>query len=150
MKIPAEPPIGHVIAYEYLWSSKAKRQEDGEKTYPTALLLAKKDEFGATIVYALGISHMPPAAPRRALQVPPKLCRHIGLDDRPQWIYTDELNLFVWPGPDLRPAQWISQKRLVEDTCVLGPLPTDWFERVKQHFAESYRLRQLAVTKRSD
>lgn len=150
MKIPAEPPIGYLVAYEYLWSSKAKRREDGEKTYPTALLLAKKDEFGATIVYALGISHMPPHGDRRALQVPPKLCRHIGLDDRPQWIYTDELNLFVWPGPDLRPAQWISRKRLVEDTCVLGPLPQDWFEVVKQHFAESYRLRQLALTKRTD
>jgi len=150
MKIPAEPPIGHVVAYEYLWSSKAGRRQDGEKTYPTALLLAKKDEFGSTIVYALGISHMKPQAGRRALQVPEKLCRHIGLDDRPQWIYTDELNLFVWPGPDLRPAQWISRKRLVENTCVLGALPRDWFELVKQHFAESYRLRQLTPTKRTE
>ncbi|THV23841.1 growth inhibitor PemK [Peteryoungia ipomoeae] len=150
MKIPAEPPIGHVVAYEYLWSSKAGRRQDGEKTYPTALLLAKKDEFGSTIVYALGISHMKPQAGRRALQVPEKLCRHIGLDDRPQWIYTDELNLFVWPRPDLRPAQWISRKRLVEDTCVLGALPRDWFDLVKQHFAESYRLRQLAPTKRTE
>ncbi|QLF69296.1 hypothetical protein FE840_006940 [Peteryoungia desertarenae] len=148
MKIPSEPPIGHVIAYEYLWSSKARYRADGEKTYPTALLLAKTDEFGATLVYALGISHMVPPEGRRALRVPAKLCRHLGLDDRPQWIYTDELNLFVWPGPDLRPAQWISRRPLVENTCVLGALPKDWFEEVKQHFAESYRLRQLALTKR--
>jgi hypothetical protein len=66
MKIPAEPPIGYVVAHEYLWSSKAKQRQDGEKTYPTALLLAKKDEFGATIVYALGISHMAPPDGRRA------------------------------------------------------------------------------------
>ena len=149
MKVPTAPPIGHVIAYEYLWASQSKRRDDGGKTYPTALLLAKKDDFGATIVYALGISHMPPPDGRRALEVPPKLCRHIGLDDRPQWIYTDELNLFVWPGPDLRPAQWISKKPLVEDTCVLGALPRDWFELVKQHFSESYRLRQLAAIKRT-
>jgi hypothetical protein len=149
MKIPAKPPIGHIIAYEYLWSSKARRRQDGEKTYPTALILAKNDEFGSTIVYALGISHMQPPDGRRALEVPPKLRRHLGLDTEPQWLYTDEVNLFVWPGPDLRPAQWISRKGPIADTCVLGALPGDWFAEVKRHFAESYRLKHLQITKRT-
>lgn len=149
MKIPAKPPVGHLVAYEYLWASKARRREDGEKVYPTALILSKKDEFGHTIVYALGVSHMRPPEGRRALEVPPKLCRWIGLDDRRQWIYTDELNVFVWPGVDLRPAHWISRRHVVEDSCVLGPLPDDWFERVKQHLLESHAMRVVRVTKRS-
>lgn len=149
MKIPAVPPVGHVVAYEYLWSSKAGKRQDGEKVYPTALILAARDELGATIVYALGISHMTPPEGRRALEVPPKLRRHLGLDARAQWIYTDEINVFVWPGPDLRPAQWISRKPIVENTCVLGALPQDWFEQVKSHFLESYKLDRVRPVKRA-
>ncbi len=149
MKIPAAPPIGHIVAYEYLWQSKASKREDGEKTYPTALLMGKRAEAGgSTLVYALGISHMKPPADRRALEVPAKLRRWIGLDDQPQWIYTDEVNVFVWPGPDLRPAQWISQRPLVEDTCVLGPLPSDWFADVQRHFYESYQMKSMRIVKR--
>lgn len=149
MKIPPRPPIGHVVAYEYLWASKAGRREDGEKTYPTALILARKDDFGFVLTYALGISHMQPRAGQRALEVPAKLRRRIGLDAERQWIYTDEVNVFVWPGPDLRPARWISQHPVATDGCVLGALPVDWFEDVKRHFAESYRLRHLQITKRT-
>ena len=149
MKIPARPPIGHVVAYEYLWSSKAGKRQDGAKTYPTALILSTRDELGSTLVYALGISHMRPPDGRRALDVPAKLRRHIGLDAEPQWIYTDEVNVFVWPGPDLRPAQWISRRPVVEDTCVLGALPSDWFETVKSHFAERYRRDRMRLTKRT-
>lgn len=150
MKVPATPPVGHLIAYEYLWSSKARRRQDGEKVYPTALILSRQDEFGATIVYALGISHMKPQNGRRALEIPPRLRRHLGLDAEPQWIYTDEVNVFVWPGPDLRPAHWLSTRELVEDSCVIGPLPDDWFALVKRHFAESYGLKRLNVTKRTE
>ncbi len=149
MKIPVLPPVGHVVAYEYLWSSKARKRQDGEKVYPTALILSTRDELGSTVAYALGISHMPPREGRRALEVPAKLRRHIGLDAEPQWIYTDEVNVFVWPGPDLRPAQWISQRPIVEDTCVLGALPQDWFDQVKNHFLESYKLDRMRLTKRT-
>ncbi len=141
--------MGHVVAYEYLWLSKARQRQDGEKVYPAALILSKAAQFNSKLVYALGISHMPPSTGRRALEVPPKLRRWIGLDREPQWIYTDEVNVFVWPGPDLRPAQWISTRDILEDTCVLGALPDDWFATVKQHFLESYEKRLLRLVKRS-
>lgn len=150
MRIPPAPPVGHVVAYEYLWSSKADRREDGEKVYPTALILAKSMEFGSPLVYALGISHKPPNPTERALEVPRKMARWLGLDDRPQWLYTNELNIFVWPGPDLRPATWISSRKLQHGSCVLGPLPQDWFEEVKRDFLESARLQRLKVTKQLD
>lgn len=149
MKIPKEPPIGNIVAYEYLWHSKVKSREDGAKVYPTALILSKAVDFGSQAVYALGISHMEPPPNRRALEVPPKLRRWIGLDNDPQWIYTDEVNIFTWPGPDLRPAQWISQRELQEDTCVLGVLPYDWYSTVAKHLAESYRMGMVRVVKRT-
>jgi hypothetical protein len=75
MKIPSEPPIGSLIAYEYFWYSQAAKREDGEKTYPTALILAKSWEFSSTLVH-------------RQAGVCWK-CRR-----------NDEVNIFVWPGPD--------------------------------------------------
>jgi hypothetical protein len=148
MKIPSEPPVGNLIAYEYLSHSQATRREDGAKTYPTALLLARSWEFSSTLVYALGISHMPPSG-RQALEVPAKLRRWIGLDERPQWIYTDEVNVFVWPGPDLRPARYISRRPVDAETCILGPLPNDWFAEVQRHFRQSYEMRVVNVVKRT-
>ena len=83
------------------------------------------------------------------MQVPPKLKRYLGLDDEPSWIYTDQLNIFVWPGPDLRPGEWLSTRPAASGTCVISPLPTDWFEEVKEHLAESYRLRMVETVKRT-
>jgi len=77
------------------------------------------------------------------------LRRWIGLDDRPQWIYTDEVNVFVWPGPDLRPASYITRRPVSAETCILGPLPDDWFAEVQRHFRQSYEMRVVNVVKRT-
>jgi hypothetical protein len=150
MKIPSLPPVGHIIAYEYLWLSQAGRRDDGKKAYPAAIILAREDVGPAPITYALGISHSPPTSEQRAIQVPPKLKRWLGLDAEPSWIYTSEVNIFVWPGPDLRPADQLSSRPDARDTCVIGHLPDDWFAMVLEHVAESYRLENMAAVKRSE
>lgn len=150
MKIPPEPPVGHVIAYEYLWASQADSREDGRKTYPAAIILSQQNAGPAPITYALGISHTPPIPGRRALQVPPKLKRWLGLDTESSWIYTDEINIFVWPGPDLCPADRLSHLPQAKGTCVIGPLPDDWFRTVLDHVAESYELQKMHAVKRSE
>lgn len=150
MKIPAQPPIGHVIAYEYLWRSQRASREDGAKTYPAALILARNDQGPAPLVYALGISHKPPLPRERAIQIPAKLKRWLGLDEETSWIYTDQLNVFVWPGPDLRPASRLSHRPDIGDGCVIAPLPQDWFDLVKRHLEESRQLGKLAAIKRSE
>lgn len=150
MRIPSTPPVGHVIAYEYLWLSQAERRDDGEKTYPAAIILARDDIGPAPITYVLGISHTAPRPNQRALLVPPKLKRWLGLDAQPSWIYTSELNVFVWPGPDLRPAEHLSSRPDTRHTCVIGQLPDDWFALVLEHVAESYRLQNMTSVKRSE
>jgi hypothetical protein len=42
MRIPDEPPIGNLVAYEYLWLSQKDTREDGAKVYPVALIFAKR------------------------------------------------------------------------------------------------------------
>ncbi len=140
MKVPLAPPVGHVIAYEYLWHSKVGTREEGEKTYPAAVVLARDDIGPTPVAYVLGISHTPPRSGRRALVVPPKLKRHLGLDDAPSWLYTDELNVFAWPGPDIRPAEYLSILPMARGSCIIGQLPSDWFKQVKDHLVESYAL----------
>lgn len=99
--------MGHVISYEYLWKSGAGETKDGRAAYPAAVILARDDLGPSPVAYVLGISHSPPRQDDRAMPVPPKLKRYLGLDDAPSWIYTDQLNVFVWPGPDLRPGEWL-------------------------------------------
>ena len=140
MRIPAKPPVGHLIAYEYLWFSQAETRGDGARAYPTAVIMARDDWGPISIAYALAISHSPPRKADRALPVPPKLKRHLGLDSEPSWIYTDQINVFGWPGPDLRPADQLSTLPAARDACTIGALPRDWFEQVKQHLEESLKL----------
>jgi hypothetical protein len=149
MQVPRQPPVGHLIAYEYLWQSQAAAREDGAKVYPAAIVLARKTVGSASIAYAVGISHKPPAAGERALEVPRKLKRWLGLDGGRSWAYTDQVNVFVWPGPDLRPADWLSSRPEARDTCVIGALPRDWFQTLLDHVAESHALKQARTVKRS-
>jgi hypothetical protein len=149
VRIPDKPPVGHLIAYEYLWSSQNDSREDGAKTYPAAVVMARDDLAPVPLAYVLGVSHKPPKESERALEVPAKLKRHLGLDDKPTWIYTDQINVFSWPGPDLRPAEALSTTPGVRGGCIIGPLPTDWFESVKAHLAESHRLKMVDPVRRS-
>ena len=70
MHIPDEPPIGNLVAYEYLWLSQHSMREDGAKVYPVALIFAKKIIASATLAYAVGMSHKPPDASEKAIEVP--------------------------------------------------------------------------------
>lgn len=149
MRIPAKPPVGCLIAYEYLWRSQAGHREDGAKTYPAAIVIARHNFGPVSIAYAVALSHSPPREMDRALPVPPKLKRHLGLDAEPSWIYTDQINVFGWPGPDLRPADHLSSLPGARDGCVIGPLPADWFNEVKQHLEESIRLGLVKLMQRT-
>lgn len=138
-----------MISYEYLWNSQADQTEEGRTAYPAAVVISRDDVGPTPIAYVLGISHSEPKAGDRAIPVPLKLKRYLGLDDEPSWIYTDQMNVFGWPGPDLRPGEWLSTRPAAAGTCVISPLPTDWFEEVKEHLAESYRLKKVKAIKRT-
>lgn len=96
------PQVGLVIRYNYLWRDEQRRgRDEGIKDRPTVIvLLVVTDEL--TKVAAHAITHSVPDHPADAVPLPPATARRLGLDDRPHWIVTAELNLFEWPGPDLR------------------------------------------------
>lgn len=103
MPLPTPEP-GLVLSYEFLWSDEAERgQEEGDKRRPSVVVLATKTEKGQTSVTVAPITHSQPREGTNAIEVPPKVKEHLGLDSKPSWIICDELNEFVWPGVDLYP-----------------------------------------------
>lgn len=50
------------------------------------------------------MTHSPPTGDTVAIEVPAPVCDHLRLDFQRSWIVTSEVNVFIWPGPDLRPA----------------------------------------------
>ncbi len=65
-------------------------------------VLAALDEDGETQVLVVPVTHSLPADVAGALELPPSVMRHLGLDSERSWIVLSESNLFDWPGPDLR------------------------------------------------
>jgi hypothetical protein len=138
MALP-EPAPGLVICYSYLWHDEHKAGvEEGRKDRPCAIVVARIDADGDTALWVAPITHSKPDDPYAVLLTPTVKLR-LGLDEQPSWIVTDELNQFIWPGPDLRP---IARDR--RDTFAWGFLPVDVFAAVKRGvIANARRLRTV-------
>lgn len=103
MPLPA-PEAGLVICYEFLWSDEAASGEtEGAKKRPTVIVIAAKNQSGRTVTVVAPITHSPPHDPALAVEIPPRVKQHLGLDDQRSWVIVDELNEFVWPGLDIYP-----------------------------------------------
>ena len=104
MPLP-KPEPGLVFGYRYLWAREADcGVTDDLKDRPCAIVLTKELVNAQLIVTAVPITHTPPENPDLALEIPPRVKAHLGLDDAPSWIILSEYNAFIWPGPDLAPV----------------------------------------------
>ena len=145
MALPRPEP-GLVISYAYLWRHEHRRgREEGEKARPCAIVLATTREGEDIVVTVAPITHRPPDDPTTAIALPAKIKRHLGLDNDPSWIMADEVNRFIWPGPDLRTVSRAQPARFH-----YGFLPEDVFNALRRKIVALYRARRLAVTPRSE
>jgi hypothetical protein len=128
MAIPSPEP-GLVINYAYLWRDEyLAGREEGRKDRPSVIILAvRRKADGATVVTVLPITHSAPRDPKAAVEIPQRVKKHLGLDDRRSWIVVTEGNEFVWPGYDLR-------KVVGSDDYAFGFLPPRLFNRVLEAF----------------
>ena len=100
---PAEP--GLVISYAFLWSHEHDHGDaEGRKRRPCAVVLAIRTEAGRVTATVAPITHSPPRDADAAVEIPPRVKDHLGLDAARSWIILDELNEFVWPGVDIYPV----------------------------------------------
>ena len=95
-----------MFRYEYVWKRQATvGQSVGEKERSACVVLAITGASGDQRVLIAPITTQPPDSGEPALAIPPKVKRHLGLDDdRPSWIILGEANIDAWPSPDMRPV----------------------------------------------
>jgi hypothetical protein len=141
-----KPEPGLVIGYSYLWKREALGgQEEGRKDRPCAIILVVHEPAdGRPRVVVAPISHQPPVDPALALELPQNVKQALGLDWARSWVHF-EVNRFLWPGPDLRPASRGEPGRFV-----YGHLPPKLFARIVSRIAELATARRLGTTARTD
>jgi mRNA-degrading endonuclease toxin of MazEF toxin-antitoxin module len=145
MPLPRPAP-GLVISYAYLWRHDHRRgSQEGSRERPCAIVLATEDEADAVVVTVAPITHSSPADVALAVALPAKAKRHLGLDDERSWIMADEVNRFIWPGPDLRPISRADPGRFD-----YGFLPVDIFDALRRKIVALYNAHRLTVTRRSE
>ena len=140
------PEAGLVISYSYLWSDEAEAGHvEGRKTRPCAIVLAVQQADGkAPVVTVVPVTHSRPSNSVAAVEIPPTVKPHLGLDDQPSWIVLDEFNVFTWPGYDLRPVPGHAHRHYY------GLLPPKLFEQIVSKFSELRRRGQASQTLRDD
>ena len=68
--------------------------------------------------------------PNVAVEIPLRVKEHLGLDSERSWVILEEINIFTWPGFDLRPI------KKSDSRVDYGLLPPKLFERLIEKFRE--------------
>jgi hypothetical protein len=135
-----------VIGFSYLWAREHQQgAEEGRKDRPCAIVAAQQIVAGREVVTVVPITHVPPADPAEAIELPATLKTHLGMDDERSWVIVTETNDFLWPGPDLRPIPGSVPPRID-----YGMLPPRFFAVLRDRILQARRERKLAAVPRSD
>lgn len=145
MALP-EPQPGLVIRYAYLRRDEAKKgREEGSKDHPCVVVLSVRDRGGDSIVTVAPVTHGPPPASGNAVDIPPATKQRLGLDHLPSWIVTDDLNEFIWPGPDIRPVPGRPR-----GTFAYGFIPAGLYQAVRQAIIGHVRTHAVRPVRRDE
>ena len=139
MKIP-KPDNGLVINYSFLWNDELKQGKiEGRKDRPCAVVITMKSNK----VAVLAITHSQPKPNTRAFELPQHIKKDLGLDSERSWVITSEVNIFDWPGFDLRPIK-------NKDSVVYGKLPTTVLKKLTVIVQERIQGQQIKITNRNE
>ena len=136
MAIP-DPEVGLVIHFNYLWKREhTDGRENGRYARPCAIVLAqRRDADGSVVVMVAPITHSAPHPDSSAIELPPALKRHLGLDEERSWVVVDEVNEFVWPGHDLEPN--------AAGEFAYGVVPDRFFQKIKTKLLDNAKAGRL-------
>lgn len=106
------------------------------------VVVARIERKTGTLLLVAPVTHTPPSPGDAAIEIPARVKKQLGLDEAQSWVVVNELNRFVWPGPDVRLVPG-------SGTPFYDALP-DWlFERVRQGVLDHNAANKLRVTKRT-
>jgi hypothetical protein len=96
------PEPGLVIPFHYLWRREHEAgEESGRKARPCVVVVAVVRGPGDRLRVAVSpVTSRDPGETRAAVEIPPRVKRHLGLDAVRSWVICDEHNEFDWPGLD--------------------------------------------------
>jgi hypothetical protein len=135
-----------VISYSYLWRAEYEQgQEEGVKDRPCAVILMVKDAAGETVVTVVPITRNPPRHRGDGVEIPLAVKRRLGLDEARSWAIVNEVNRFVWPGPDLRPVTRGDPERFE-----YGLLPPSLFRQIRDRLVAAAAAQRLQTFPRSE
>jgi hypothetical protein len=135
-----------VIAYSYLWAHEHRQgAEEGRKDRPCAIIAARQVIEGREVVTVIPITHAPPASETDAVELPPAIKKHLGLDSQRSWVVVTETNDFLWPGPDIRPIPG-SRPALY----AYGLLPPRFFNLLRDKILQAHLHRTLTSVPRTE
>lgn len=144
---PPKPELGLVVHYGFVWTGAGRRPPlDAGKGRPCVIVdledVVEPDAGGRTArrVTYLPISHTPPRDGERALAVPPRVARHLGLTGA-SFLYTSYAVEDDWPF-DVEPVPG------AEGRAAYGLIPPRLFAAVALDFADHLALHPGAVHRR--
>ena len=144
-----EPEVGLVISYSYLWKEEEEQGfVEGRKDRPCAIVLTVEvpaaESNRRKQVAVAPITHSPLHDPNAAVEIPPRVKEHLGLDGERSWVILEEVNIFTWPGFDLRPI------KRGETRIDYGLLPPKFFDRLIEKFKELRSQGKVAGASRDE
>lgn len=142
MALPRTPFPGLIARQAFLWSDEARAgRTEARKDPPCVIVLAVQRGTDQRLRVRVVPITRAPHHPDRAVEVPPKVKRHLGLDADASWIVLDEANEFVWPGVDLRPIS-----RTKPGVWTYGVLPRELFEALQARLRSVIAQRRVTRT----
>ena len=119
--------------------------EEGRKIRPCAIVAARQIIAGRMVVTVLPVTHTPPRDSADAVEIPPAVKAHLGLDEARSWVLVSETNEFLWPGPDLRPVPGQTPPRFH-----YGVLPPGFFNHLRERLLRAHEQRRLTGVPRTE
>ena len=146
--IPRQAAPEEIAARPQASPCGGRGQVEGRRDRPCTIVLAidhpDAEADGHKQVAVVPITHSPPHDPDVAVEIPPRVKEHLGLDAERSWVILDEVNVFTWPGFDLRPI-----KR--DETRVdYGLLPPRFFDQLIAKFTELRTHGKVAAASRDE
>jgi uncharacterized protein YifN (PemK superfamily) len=132
-----------VIRYAFLWSHEARTGAiEAAKDRPCAIVVAtRRSQSNALDVVVAPITHTP-NDDKDSLKIPRDIAQALKLDDEQHWVRLDEINVFSWPGYDLRPIP----SRPGE--YAYGLLPEPFFNTLRQALVDRRTAVKPKIQKR--
>jgi hypothetical protein len=141
--VELKPEIGLVMRHAYLWWNEARSgREEGVKDRPCVIVHARRNEHNEIEVFIAPITHTPPEAAERAMEISTATKKRLRLDAEPSWTITTEVNRFVWPGPDIRPVPG--------GGTAYGLLPANMTAELVDRIKKNAHDRSISVVSRDD